>query len=138
MEQKDYIKREIEKIGLIMTSIRQKLLGGKESTAISVESSYENTKNILLNSVNFDLDKFLAEDKTTSNNYISTFQGFNVENLDFLASYLMQLGMNPETLNSRKYLEKSLQLLELCNKKDKTYSTERETSIEWIKNSIAD
>lgn len=37
MERKDYILTEIEKIGVILTAIKQKLLGGKENSAKSKE-----------------------------------------------------------------------------------------------------
>lgn len=129
MEQKDYLKREIEKIGLIMTAIRQKLLGGKGNTSISIENDFENTKGMLLKNVNFDLDKFLNAENESSNKYISTFSGFNVENIEILGNYLMQLGINGELINSKRYLEKSLLLFELCNQIDKTYSAEREMNI---------
>jgi len=138
MEQKDYLKREIEKIGLIMTAIRQKLFGGKGNTSISIENDFENTKGMLLNNVNFDLDKFLNEDNESSNKYISTFSGFNIENIEILGNYLMRLGINGEMINSIKYLEKSLLLFEHCNQIDKTYSTEREMNMLKIREIIRD
>lgn len=112
-----------------MTAIRQKLFGGKGNTSISIEIDFENTKGMLLNNVNFDLDKFLNEENESSNKYISTFSGFNVENIEILGNYLMQLGINGELINSRNYLEKSLLLFELCNQIDKTYSAERDMNI---------
>ena len=60
MERRDYILLEIEKIGLILAAIKQKLFGGKENLAIPIEKQVEETKDILLNELNFDMDKFLA------------------------------------------------------------------------------
>jgi len=37
MEQRDYLLREIEKIGAIMSAIRQKIFGGKGNLAITLE-----------------------------------------------------------------------------------------------------
>lgn len=50
MEQRDYLLREIEKIGIIMNSFRQKLFGGKGNFAISPENrtySFTREANIL-------------------------------------------------------------------------------------------
>jgi len=35
MEQRDYILREIEKIGLILTAIRRKLFGGRDGSSFA-------------------------------------------------------------------------------------------------------
>ncbi|MDR2684940.1 MAG: hypothetical protein LBB53_06130, partial [Prevotellaceae bacterium] len=59
MIKKDYLLREIEKIGAIISAIRQKIFGGKENLAITIEHQIENTKEQLLYEINFDLDKFL-------------------------------------------------------------------------------
>ena len=72
MEQNDYLKREIEKIGLIIAAIRQKLLGGKASTAVTIERDFEVTKEMLLSSINFDLDQFLNNENESSIAYIQT------------------------------------------------------------------
>jgi len=64
-----------------------------------------------------------------SNKYISGFIGFNNDNIELFANYLFQIGSSNKSDNSKKYLEKALQLLELCNLQDKTYSSERELNI---------
>jgi len=134
MEQKDYLLREIEKIGLIISAIRQRLFGGKENLAITLESQIEAAKSMLLNGTNFDLDKFLALNSEDSNKYICSFEGFSIENIECLAEFFSQIGFRDESGKSKIYLEKSLQLYELCNLKSKTYSLERETNIKMIKN----
>ena len=53
MEQKDYLLREIEKIGKML----RKLFDRKGNLAITLESQMEATKDKLLNEINFDLDK---------------------------------------------------------------------------------
>ena len=136
MEQKDYLLREIEKIGLIMSAIRQKIFGGKENIAITLESQVEAAKGLLLNETDFDLDIFLDLNKEESDKYISSFEGFSVENIELLAECISQIGFNDNPNNSRKYLEKALQLYELCKLKSKTYSFERETNVIKIKNAL--
>jgi hypothetical protein len=134
MEQKDYFLREIEKLGAIINAIRQKIFGGKGHLAITLEKQIENEKGMLLNEINFDIDKLLALNIEELNEYISCFKGFNIENIELLAECFSQIGFNDENDDSRKYLEKALQLYELCNLKSKTYSFEREANIRAIRN----
>lgn len=136
MEQKDYIMRDIEKIGLIMCAIGEKIFGGKGSLAISLEAQMRDAKDMLLNGANFDIDVFLNSSSEESLKYISGFVGFSNENLELLANWLFQIGSGNRTDHSKKYLEKALQLFELCKLHDKTYSSERELNIEAIKNAL--
>ena len=134
MEQRDFILREIEKMGVIMSAIFQKILGGKNNLAITLEKQIEDMKGMLLNEMNFDLDKVLALNLEDSNEYICGFEGFNVENIELLAKCISEIGFNDKFDSSKSYLEKALQLYDLCNLKSKTYSLERETNIKWITN----
>ena len=106
MEQKDYLLKEIEKIGLILSGIRQKLFGGKENLAITIESQIEAAKGMLLNGINFDLDKFLTLNIEDSNEYICSFEGFSIENIEFLAEYIFQIGFSMNLVNSKSILKK--------------------------------
>jgi hypothetical protein len=134
MVQRDYILREIEKIGTIINAFRQKIFGGSGNLAITLENQIENSKEMLINEMNFDFDKFLALNTEALNEYISGFEGFNVENIELLADCLSQRGFDDNCDNSKMYLEKSLQLFELYNLKSKSYSFEREENIRKIKN----
>ena len=136
MEQRDYILREIEKIGAIVSDIRQKIFGGKDNLAITLETQIKSAKGMLLNEANFDLDEFLESNIEGSNEYICSFNGFNIDNIELLAECLYQTGLNDKGDSSKKYLEKALQLYDLCNLKSKAYSFERETNINAIKNSL--
>lgn len=136
IEQKDYLLREIEKLGAIIISIRQKLFGGKGKTALSLDKQIERAKAMLLNEANFDLDKFMALNFEDSRIYIDSFKGFSAENIELLAECIGQMVSRESTTHSKKYLEKSLQLYELCNLKSKTYSISRESQIKEIKNSL--
>jgi len=136
MEQKDYILREIEKIGLILIAIRQKIFGGQDRLAINLEKQVDDAKGMLLNELNFDLNKLLLLDNEESNKYLINFEGFNVENIERLAECISQIGFSNKSDRSKKYLEKALQLYELSNLKSKTYSFERERNILTIKNAL--
>ena len=136
MERRDYLLLEIEKIGLVLTAIKQKLFGGKENLAITVNKQMEETKDILLNGLNFEFDKFLTLDMDESIQYLDSFNGFNVENTDELAGFFLGLGITDNSSPSKEYLEKALQLYTISNLKSKTYSMEREMHIMKIKNAL--
>ncbi len=136
MEQKDYVLREIEKIGLIVRAIRQKLFGGKDSLAINIEEQVAEAKGRLLSEMEFNLDKFLLMDAKQSSEYLSNFAGFNIDNFELLAECISQIGFSNNSHNSIIYLEKALQLYELCNLRSRTYSIERERSITKTKKAL--
>jgi hypothetical protein len=133
VEQKDYILREIEKIGMIISLIRQKLFGGTKNQSVTVEMQLKDLKEMLLSGINFDLDEFMSLNIEDSNNYLFGFKGFSVENIEYLAESISEISLGENVSASKKYLEKALQLFELCNLKSKTYSLKRETNIETIK-----
>jgi len=51
MEQRDYLLREIEKIGLILRAILGTLFNKTESLAIGIENPFEQTKELLSNEI---------------------------------------------------------------------------------------
>ena len=126
MVQRDYILREIEKVATVLLAIKQAILGGNENLAITLENQQETAKEMLLNELNFDLDTFLNLNNEDATEYIGTFDGFSVENIEVLADSIAEIGLN----------EKALQLYELCNLKSKTYSLERGAKMSAVKNKL--
>jgi len=53
-------------------------------------------------------------------------------NLELLAEILFIIGVNAKSDKKRIFLEKTLELYELCMLTDKTFSFDRETKIEMI------
>jgi hypothetical protein len=134
MVQRDYILKEIEKIAAVISAFSQKVFGGKGNSVIVPEKQIESVKEMLLNEMNFNLDKFLVLNREELDEYISGFPGFSVENMELFANCLSQTGFDEHCDCSKKYLEKALRLYELCNAKSKTYSFEREENIRKLKN----
>ena len=134
MEQKDYLMREIEKIGMLLRSILGSLINKKENFSIEIQNPFAQTKELLFNEINFHLDKFLTLDESDTKEYLFKFNGINSANLELLAEILFQFGTSEQSDNKRIYLEKALQLYEMCNNADKTFSTPRENRISEIKN----
>jgi hypothetical protein len=132
MEQKDYILREIKKIGMILRAIINRLTGSMDGTAIQIEKQFEETKEMLTIEMDFDLDKFMEQNESESKNYLSSFRGINIENLELLADVLMQMGFKYKDIQKQFYLHKSIQLLNYCKQMDKTYIHARESKINLI------
>lgn len=136
MEQKDYLLREIEKIGALLRAIRQRLFGGKKNESIQPALVVDAAKEELMRETNFDLDKFLSPDTQFTNDYILSFAGFSTENIELLADFLSEIGINDNSSHSVMYLQKALQLYNLCNLKSKVYSFDRENKINSIRNAL--
>ena len=134
MEQKDFLLREIERMGQILNAIRQKLFGGNNRLAISVEEEVDDAKGMLLAEVDLDFDKLLDLNKEETADYLNGFKGFNAANIELFAEYMAQIGFDTKSDKSRIYLEKALFLYELTNLKSETYSFEREKRISAIRN----
>ena len=133
MEQRDYLLREIEKIGAIIRAIRQRLFGEADEIAISVENQAEALKEMLLDEAYLDLDEILAMDTVASDEYLARHEGFNAANIELLARTLSEIGMTSAPPASFALLEKALQLYGICNLRDRTYSFEREAEISRIR-----
>jgi len=136
MEQRDFILREIERLGQVLSAIRQKLFGGKDRLAISVEKEVDDAKGILRKEVEFDFDKLLnlSEDETAK--YLGGFKAFDAANIEQLADYMAEIGTSIDNDKSRIYLEKALHLYGLTNMKTATYSFEREAKIKAVKTEL--
>lgn len=137
MPQQDWLMKEIEKIGSLLRAIIDRLIHINQNEAIQAEDPFETTKELLFNEINFDLDKFLTLDEADCDAYLHQFTGVNPANLELLAEVFFQLGINGDSASQRMFLEKALQLYELCNTKDKTYSIIREEKINEIRNILA-
>ncbi len=136
MEQKDYLMREIEKIGLLLRAIIGSLINKKEDFSITAENHFEKAKEMLLNETGFDLNKFLTLNEAASNIYLLQFKGINPANIELLAEAMTQFGLNEQSGNKRMFFEKALQLYELCERTDRTFSFDRERKISEIKNAL--
>lgn len=136
MEQRDYLLREIEKIGTVIRAIRQKLFGGTDELAISVDNQAGVLKEMLLEEAFIDLDELLTLDAAETYEYLSRHNGFNVENIELLALTLSDIGQNSKPPDSVNLLEKALQIYEICNRKDRTFSFAREAAMQQIRNSL--
>lgn len=136
MEQRDFLMREIERMSLVLRAIRQKIFGGHDGLEVSFDQQVEDAKGMLWNDLNFDLNKFILLEKEESRKYLSSFEGFNAENMEQLAESIAQIGFSNHDEKSSQYLTKALELYDLINLKSKTFSFEREGKILKIRNTL--
>ncbi|MRR22869.1 hypothetical protein EG830_07800 [bacterium] len=133
MEQRDYLLREIEKIGMVMRAIRQKLFGGTDGLAVTVEAPAEALKEMLKEETLLDLDELLAMDATATEDYLARLKGFNTEIIELLAATLADIAFMSTSADSPLLLQKALHLYEICSLRDRTYSFSREAQIKRIR-----
>ncbi len=126
MEQRDYILREIEKIGMILRMIISKLFNKSEPDTEQDDEQLEETATELSDLANFDLRGLLQMNKQDTIKYLESLEGFNLENIEDFSMILEKLGFN----------DKAIWLLEYCRMKDRTYSPEREDRIRTLKSHI--
>ncbi len=136
MEQKDYLMREIEKIGVLMRAILSKIFKFKDDSSVTSELQFKQTNELMNNEINFDFDRFLYLDKEASINYIKEFSGFSSENIGLLAEVLFQSGLNEQNDRKKLFFEKALMLYEYGSSLDRVFSLEREEKTMIIKSEL--
>jgi len=136
MQQKDYLLREIEKIGLLLKMIFNKIVGKEENYALKVENQFEEEKELLLHETGFNIDVFLLIEESGIEHYISKFDGIRGSNIELLADILKAMGEKTDSAKTKEYLKRALRLYELCNSIDKTFSFDRERKIKEINSAL--
>jgi hypothetical protein len=129
MEQRDYLLREIERIGQVLRAILNRLTGRGPTPALSMDNQFEETKNELLDMANFDLSEFLQMNGEKAIDYIKSLSGFSITNIEELALILELLADDANLPTRMELLQKALLMLNYCKEKDKTFSMERENKI---------
>ena len=136
MEQKDYLLREIEKIGMALRGILMKLTGKDSGAPLALEQRFEFASEMLLKDAGFDLQAFKAMNEADSKSSLQATPGLTPENLELLADLFYELSRHESGDPKKKYLLKALLILEHCKRTDKTYSFGREEKISAINRSI--
>ena len=130
MEQKDFLLREIEKIGTLI-----KYLIGKIIPSSSVEKSEEIIELInreLVENSGFDINEILNFSLNDFDEIFTKSKGYSFENIELIADLLYTIG-NDQIAIKINHLKKALELYEYINEKSKTYSFERSSKINILK-----
>jgi hypothetical protein len=130
MEQKDFLLREIEKIGVLLRAILSLFTKEEENFAIKIDKKFDDTTEKLFNETGFDLNYFLSMQESQIKEYISRFKGLNTQNIELMADVIYHFGLKDLTSGRKTYFIKALHLYDFCNTLDKTFSFERQKKIE--------
>ncbi|MBU3926320.1 MAG: hypothetical protein KKB74_00825, partial [Bacteroidetes bacterium] len=133
---KDYLLREIEKIGTLIRMCLSKMTGSEENLAIQLDVEFEEDKGMLLHELGFDMNLFLMLDDAESKKYLTEIKGFNSQNIEYLADILSYMGLNTDSHMTTEYLVKALMVYEICSSLDKTFSFDREQKKSRIKSAL--
>ncbi len=130
MEKKDFILREIEKISILLLYLIGKFVPSKSIEEQQLTEKLINDE--LIENYGNDLNYILNLNEKDFETEFNQNKGFNFENIELLADLLYTIGNNQVAINI-DYIKKALELYEYINKKSKTYSFERISKIEEIK-----
>ncbi len=130
MVQKDYILREIEKIGTLISYLLGKYKPAKSYKEQQKTEDLINKK--LLEDYGNNLNFILNINESDYATEFSQRKGFNFENIELLADLLFTIGNNSIQLN-KKYLLKALSLYTYIDQVSKTFCFERTEKINTIK-----
>ncbi len=136
MQREDYLLREIEKIGLMLQMIIKKLIVKQEKLPNQFDYQLKEA-NEMFREIGFEMDEFLQLDPSAIEDYLMKIDGMREPNIELLGDLLSEMGMSTEPDLCRVYLEKALNIYELCNSRDRTYSIDRENKINNIKNMLS-
>lgn len=59
--------------------------------------------------------------------FLLNMEGFTIENIEMLADLIAEIGLRDDCRKKKQFLEKSVQLYDLCNAESNTYSIARQT-----------
>jgi len=134
MDQSDYILREIQKIGEMLLKIRKKIDGAEITNSQPFDFQLEEVKSLLKDTLGLNLDEFLLLSERDTKMYIAGNKSFNINNTELLGDFCKTMGEKTVNIKSQLYLKKALELFDLCNSLDRTYSIDREYKISALKN----
>jgi hypothetical protein len=133
MEQRDYLKKQIDQLGQVLGKIFSDLLGLKSYGQIN--GGLEITNQTLKNELDLDIQNLLDISTDDFVNTLRTQKNFTNDNLDKLAEILLLIADNKQS-NNKKLYKKCLTIYEYLEKLENIYSLDRQWKIERIKNAL--
>lgn len=136
MEQRDWLQRQIDQLGIFLASLITGLneLRSRKKAFDATEIVYRALKD----EINLDLDEIIGLDSEEVIPFLQN-RKFNNNSLNQLAEILLFIAdearaKETELKGSRRYYEKSLVIYEFLTKTDSTFSLERSSKIKRIMN----
>ncbi len=129
MEQRDFILREIEKIGQMLQMILEKLKRRDPKVREDQPVEVQEVSGLLLEEMGYELKKAAGMDRETLWAYLHSLRGFSVPNVELLADLLSGMGFTTHHPDGPEFLNEALRLYEFCRDLDRNYSIVREQKI---------
>lgn len=131
--QQDYLKRQIDQIGIILGRMLSSFLGLKKQG--KTQEGIEITSQTLKTELDFSIDKIIAINSDDLISFLVQEKRFNNQNIDKLAEILLLIA-DDEGLKDKKeaLYQRCLTMYQYLEKTDSTFSIDRQFKIERIKN----
>lgn len=134
MHEQDYLKRQIEQLGKVLSELYAFIKsGGKAGNAVA---SIDAINDVLTDELKLNTNNALSLPESEFINSVSSKESFNSENTELLADALTSAGEhlpNDETDRKKMLLERALALYQLTDRKGTVFSLERFQKTEKIK-----
>lgn len=123
--EKDFIKREIEKLNLVLISLINKIIGSKST---NIESEIQDTDQTLKDQLGFTLSEII---EMSNSDLIMRFRTLHSTNLEKLLQLMYEIIQKAEmyssnqVCNKRKIAEKAILISEFLDQNSSTFSIER-------------
>jgi len=131
MEQRDYLKKQIDQLGKVLAKALSDLLGLKNSGQIT--AGLVITNQTLKNELDFNVKDLIDTPTDTFIDTLTTDKNITHENLEILAEILLLIAENRQKDN-KKLFEKCLMIYTYLEKAETVYSVERHQRMTRIKN----
>ncbi len=134
LEQKDYIKKQIDQLGKVLGKLLFDLIGVNQSGKVA--DGVEISNEILKKELGIDLDKLLSIPNQCFVQILTNEFKFSNESLNYLAKVLFYLSENQSEEMKEKLLEKTLIIYHFLEFNEEVYSIERNKMITCIKQKL--
>ena len=130
MEQRDYLKKQIDQLALMLAKLLTGLAGFKNNTDLSIK--IEETKQNLKDELDIDLDGLICLTDLELVKYIQ-YKNLSFESIDRLADIMALISTSPlevcSLINRKNMLQSSLFLFQYLEKHEVDFSYERHLKI---------
>ncbi|WP_257657856.1 hypothetical protein [Parapedobacter lycopersici] len=134
MAQEDYLKKQIDQLGLVLARLFSDLLGRKDKGQLN--DGIETINQALENGLGLDIQKLADIPSDNLIDTLKTQQGLTNESLDKLADILLFIADNNPGDHKKLYAQ-CLTIYEHLEKTDSTYVLDRHWKIERIKKALS-
>lgn len=130
MEQKDYLLREIEKIGLMISMLLEKIRHKEGKEEATYEEQENEVSGWLKKEMGFEIADFNSLPDSEEEPYLRGLHGFSSPNLELLGDLLMAMGIEAGGSSGSPYLKGARKIFTRIELLDRSYSIERQEKIE--------